>query len=179
MSSKRRKSAPNKLCSSPDCSPLPAHCKLDTENGPLSQCTLHKDFDELEEEDAELEDQDSSVPALDHLCERQSTNEKISLSDDRLKPLQQLIESCKANCGLSGLTGPNLDETLTEQVDKVTIVRAQRRLNQIIEQLDKLRQRFMQKEIPDWQVRTHSVHGLICIDQLMLSHRGLINSFLN
>lgn len=158
MSSKRRKSAPNKLCSSPDSSP---DRKLNTETGLLWQYSLDNDFNQSVEDDADIEDAElTSQVSLTELelsadCE-QTVSEQMQqqnhLMNDQLKTLKHLIGSYKLTY-LSELIKSNQNETsLTEQVNETTILRAKKRLNQIIEQLDKLKQRFMQRKMFDCQV---------------------------
>ncbi|KAH9506426.1 Transcription factor SOX-6 [Dermatophagoides farinae] len=78
-----------------------------------------------------------------------STTTKASSSSsspfvNRVKVFEELIENCKLNCIKESLIQSN-EISSNGQMDKTTILMAEKRLNQIIDQLSRLRQRFIQR----------------------------------
>lgn len=154
MSSKRRKSAPSKVCPSPDSSPvapdsIQAEFKLDKDAEMLSNYIDHH-LGNLEGTDIEMDEQDNlgSLSELEtelsEQFERHSSNGLPSV--DRFRPLHEVLDSYKLKC--KSIECP----PTKEHVEKSTIILAQKRLDQIIEQLDKLRQRFMDPTNVTWEV---------------------------
>lgn len=133
MSSKRRKSAPNKLCSSPDSSPTSTKMAENDMADIFAEFSNDDDFadthydsnEDMDEHHRNIDSPANSKLSIGSSSHNQHHHHRVATS------LQEMIEN-------------GIDQEYGQMsMDKDTIQLAQRRLNQIIEQLDKLRQRFV------------------------------------
>ena len=153
MSSKRRKSAPpSKVCPSPDSSPVQADSmqnllKLDNESGILNNYHHLENFEN--EFELDVQENPSSASESEFELSGRCARQLNTLN----RPLCEIIKSCAIN-GFKEHSNKacEMEDQTNEQMDKGTILLAQKRLNQIIEQLDKLRQRFMEAPSTEWKV---------------------------
>ena len=173
MSSKRRKSAPpNKL----SCSPIQSDTiSMDNDNQQeqeqenidhelnnficMDSNDNVEDMEYLNPEEEEEDDDDEKATATTttttislksemnkiDIPTPSSTTATSSSFVNRCKVFEELIENCKLNCIKESLIQSN-EISSNGQMDKNTILMAEKRLNQIIDQLSRLRQRFIRNE---------------------------------
>ncbi|KAH7643571.1 sox13-like protein [Dermatophagoides farinae] len=159
MSSKRRKSAPpNKLCS--PSSSVSSDTTMTTSSMDNVDNDVDVDVDGATTTTTQFNKESSTSNLMGTkknttnsttttTTTPSSTTTKASSSSsspfvNRVKVFEELIENCKLNCIKESLIQSN-EISSNGQMDKTTILMAEKRLNQIIDQLSRLRQRFIQR----------------------------------